>query len=253
MDPEKTMPNYIGPEISDSASKMSRGEIKNRFDAEVASLYSQRKHAWLPEFEYAFNLIPSLLKRVGLKRGKILDIGAGTGNLSRTVLESIPDVTVTLLDFSHNMLSEAPTVLSGFDGRYDLQTGDFLEAPFPSAVFSAVISSFSIHHCRGESEYLQLYEKIFNTLAPSGIFACCDVVAGSNEHLSEMNEAEWRYFLTGQGFLSTDVEKILSNYHREDSPLSIPAHIDLLRKAGFTAADVIWKRANFAVYAAIKR
>ncbi|TFG63305.1 MAG: hypothetical protein E4H36_05970 [Spirochaetales bacterium] len=66
-----------------------------------------------------------------------------------------------------------------------------------------------------------------------------------------MNEAEWRSFLAGQGFEPAEADRILSNYHREDSPLSVYGHMDLLRKAGFGLADVLWKKANFAVYAGL--
>lgn len=52
--------------------------------------------------------------------------------------------------------------------------------------------------------------------------------------------------------LAADVEHIFSNYRREDSPLSLRQHLALLQRAGFSAADVLWKRFNFAVYVGVK-
>jgi hypothetical protein len=51
---------------------------------------------------------------------------------------------------------------------------------------------------------------------------------------------------------SAEVERILSNYHVEDSPIDCGLHLTLLKEAGFSVADVIWKRCNFAVYAGLK-
>ena len=78
---------------------MTRSEIQGRFDNEVASLYSQRDPAWFPDFRYMFSLIPKLLKPYIQKGSVVLDVGAGTGKLSRTVLEAFPEVRTVLVDF----------------------------------------------------------------------------------------------------------------------------------------------------------
>ena len=48
------------------------------------------------------------------------------------------------------------------------------------------------------------------------------------------------------------LEKILNNYHREDSPVSVKTHLDSLAGAGFTAADILWKEYNWGVYTGVK-
>ena len=250
-DNDRITPRYIGPDTSKRTEKMSRAEIQGRFDKEVAALYSQRDPVWLPEFRQMFALVPELLKS-RLKAGSlILDVGAGTGNLTRTVLEAIPGVKCVLMDFSANMLSAVPLVLKGFEGCFETQVADFIDADYGAALYDAIISSFAIHHCRGEAEYGALYQKLAKALKPDGIFVCCDVVAGADEALSQLNEKGWRDFLRTQGLEVAEVERILSNYHVEDSPLDLPSHLQLLKKAGFTTMDVVWKRNNFAVYVAI--
>ncbi len=102
----KEIPRYIGPDTSGRSAKMTRQEIRDRFDAEVASRYSQRKPVWLMDFESVFALVPALVRPFVREGDTILDLGAGTGNLSRTVLEGIEGVRMTLMDFSANMLSD---------------------------------------------------------------------------------------------------------------------------------------------------
>lgn len=251
-DEVRITPRYIGPDTSKRTEQMSREEIQGRFDKEVAALYSQRDPIWLPEFRQMFALVPELLKPHLKVDGLILDVGAGTGNLSRMVLEAIPDVKCVLMDFSANMLTAVPLVLAPFAGRFETQVADFIDADYGTAKYDAIISSFAIHHCRGKAEYAPLYQKFAGALKAGGIFVCCDVVAGADDTLSQLNESGWCAFLTEQGLEPAEVERILSNYHVEDSPLDVPSHLQLLKEAGFATVDVVWKRSNFAVYAGVK-
>ena len=234
---------------------MTKEEIKNRFDNETAILYGQRDPAWLPEFAYAFGLIPKLIQPFVSSRSNILDIGAGTGNLSRTVFEQFAktdDIRLTLLDFSQNMLDQAPNILAPFTGMFDIVNADFMTYNFEKERYCAVVSSFAIHHCRGDEEYLSLYKRIFETLSKPGIFVCCDVVAGNTAFVSKLNEQGWIDFLKSKNFSETEITKIVSNYKIEDSPASLPKHIELLAKAGFDSTDIVWKKANFGIYIGIK-
>ena len=248
----RSLPKYVGPEVSLAGQKMSQQEIRARFDAETAAAYSQRKPLWLPEHDYAMSLVLKVLKSYLPDSARVVDLGAGTGNLSRRVLKALPDCHVTLVDFSQNMLNEAPRLLAAFDGRYRIMLEDFWRVEFPAGEYSGVVASFALHHGRGEAAYRNLYRKIYGWLEVPGIFVCCDVVQGDTPALAEMNEAGWRGFLQKRAFASEDIERIFSNYRREDSPLSLRQHLDLLIQAGFSAADVLWKRFNFAVYAGIK-
>jgi tRNA (cmo5U34)-methyltransferase len=247
-----SLPKYVGPEVSLAGQKMSQQEIQARFDAETAAAYSQRKPLWLPEHDYAMRLVLKALKSYLPDSARLVDLGAGTGNLSRRVLKALPDCHVTLVDFSQNMLNEAPRLLAAFDGRYRIMLEDFWRMEFPPGEYDGVVASFALHHGRGEAVYWDLYRKIYDWLKVPGVFVCCDVVQGDAPPLAEMNEAGWRGFLQKRDFAPEDIERIFSNYRREDSPLSLRQHLDLLMQAGFGAADVLWKRFNFAVYVGIK-
>ncbi len=245
---EEKLPRYIGPETRNRNDKMTNEEIKRRFDNETAACYSERKPAWFMEAEESFRAVPELLVPFLPPGARFLDIGAGTGNLSRSVMERLPGIEAVLIDFSPNMLSGAQTVLADFRGRFRTVEGDFATADLGRELYSAVVSSFAIHHLRSEADYLALYRRIRAALKTPGAFVCCDVVAGGNEFLTQRNEDEWAAYLKKQGFSDDDVSRLLSNHHREDSPLALGAHLRLLGEAGFSAADVVWKKANFAVY-----
>ena len=248
----QSLPKYIGPAVSSLGRKMTQAEIQARFDVETAAAYSQQNPPWLPGYADAMELVLKALKPHLPPAARILDLGAGTGNLSRRVLQAFPDCYVTLVDFSQNMLNGAPRVLAGFEGRYELRLQDMWSIDFQEDAFDAVVASFALHHGRGESVYKNLYRNIFGWLKRPGVFACCDVVEGDVQSLTEINEAGWRQFLVRENFSPADIERLFANYHREDSPLSLKQHLSLLTQVGFAAVDVLWKQFNFGVYVGIK-
>jgi tRNA (cmo5U34)-methyltransferase len=250
---EKILPKYAGPAINLSSEKMTQAEIRARFNEEVAIAYSQRKPVWLPDYDRSLTLVTKMLEPTfaGKKSVRVLDLGAGTGNLSRRILQAFKNCHVTLVDFSQNMLNEAPIVLAAFLGRYEIKQEDFWEMELLADSYDAVISSFALHHGRGEAVYQRLYKNIFRWLKTPGAFICCDVVDGDTAELAALNMAGWRRYLSGK-ISPTDIERMFSNYKREDSPISLRKHMSCLSEAGFTKADVLWKRFNFAVYTGIK-
>jgi tRNA (cmo5U34)-methyltransferase len=250
---QKIVPRYVGPEVSSSGVKMTRDEIRNRFDAEVAAAYSQRRPVWLPEYGHVLNLAVQSLGPYldGKETINILDLGAGTGNLSRRILRAFPYSRVTLVDFSQNMLNEVPNVLSKFPGRYEIRQADFWDTDFPPDYFDAVVSSFALHHGRGDGIYQKLYYSINRWLTAPGVFVCCDVVDGDTPALAAQNMDGWRRYLTRR-IPKENSERMFSNYEREDSPISLRKHLSYLVEAGFGKADILWKRFNFAVYIGIK-
>ncbi|HTX92979.1 MAG TPA: methyltransferase domain-containing protein [Anaerolineales bacterium] len=232
---------------------MTNEEIRARFNAEVAEAYSQRKPVWLPEYDKVLGLVVKVLEPIlaGQETVRVLDLGAGTGNLSRRILKSYKNSRVTLVDFSQNMLDEVPNVLSSFASRYEVRQADFWQMDDPAGEYAAVVSSFALHHGRGDEVYRSIYRKIHAWLKPGGMFACCDVVDGDTPELAALNLAGWRQYLNGK-LTPEHVERMFANYRREDSPISLRKHLSYLAEAGFEATDVLWKRFNFAVYVGIK-
>lgn len=242
------LPKYVGPKPTDRV--LTREEVKARFDAETAEAYSQQDPVYLPEYAFALGLVVDALRASMPPTPHILDLGAGTGNLSRRVLAGIPDSHITLVDFSDNMLGGCKTVLADFEGRYDIDCRDFFQADFPAGSVDGVVASFAIHHARGDDEYLSLYRKIHSWLAPHGVFACCDVIEGGNANWTRINEEGWQDHLRSVSFEEAQIDHIFANYHSEDTPISLPQHLALLKQAGFASVDVLWKKHNFGVYCA---
>ena len=119
----------------------------------MATHYSKEKPLWFPDLDYTFQLISETLGSYLKSKNHILDIGAGTGNLSKTILETHKSLFITLVDFSENMLKEVPFVLSEFKGKFNTIKDDIFQMDLGKNSYNHVISSFAIHHGRTQNEY----------------------------------------------------------------------------------------------------
>ncbi len=243
----QSIPNYDSPRED---RVLTRDEVKARFDHETAAVYSQDSPVYLPDFANAFALVIRSAEGLLPDPLRFLDLGAGTGNLSRRMLEARPGSHGTLVDFSPNMLEGTRVVLAAYPGHYDTVCGDFFTVELPDQSFDMVISSFALHHARGRDEYLQIYRQVRRWLKPGGVFTCCDVVSGDHPQWTALNEQGWKDYLRRVDFSEEQIERIFASYHVEDTPTSLFQHLTLLHEAGFEQADVLWKQYNFAVYCA---
>ena len=77
---------------------------------------------------------------------RVLDIGTGPGHLLVALGRRRPDLDLTGVDVSADMIDVAARRLGGFGDRARAVTGDAGALPFPDEAFDLVVTSFSLHH-----------------------------------------------------------------------------------------------------------
>lgn len=111
----------------------------------------------------------------GVPARRILDLGSGTGQTARRVLERHPGATLVGVDGSEHMLVHARTLVP----EATFSVGDLAD-PLPQGPFDLVVSAFAVHHLDGP-EKADLFRRVAEILAPGGRFALCDVVVPAGE------------------------------------------------------------------------
>jgi tRNA (cmo5U34)-methyltransferase len=102
----------------------------------------------------------------------ILELGIGTGETARRVLDRHPDAQLIGIDASPGMVTAARESLP--TDRVRLLVGR-LEDPLPEGPFDLVVSCLAVHHLEGTRK-ADLFRRIARKLAPGGRFALADVV-----------------------------------------------------------------------------
>ncbi len=101
-------------------------------------------------------------------RGRILDLGAGTGDLSREAMRQAPGCRPLAADFTLAMM-RAGQRSRGV--RIEWAGVDALHLPFPDAAFDAVVSGFLL---RNVVDLQQALREQYRVLKPGGRFVALD-------------------------------------------------------------------------------
>lgn len=133
--------------------------------------YLQLMHSEVPAFEELQDRIAA--DTTGLVVIQILELGTGTGETAKRVLEKHPAAQLTGLDASAEMLSEARHILPS-DQVENLLTRK-IESDLPEGPFDLAISALTVHHLKGPDKR-DLFRRVAAVLRPGGRFVMGDVV-----------------------------------------------------------------------------
>ncbi len=110
---------------------------------------------------------------------RVLDVGAGYGELTRCVLEVFPAARVVCHDFSEPMHEHARMRLGDFNERVTYVKSDLSQSNWVASFehsFDAVVSSIAIHNVRVSERIRGIYHEIAELLTAGGCFLNCDLV-----------------------------------------------------------------------------
>jgi tRNA (cmo5U34)-methyltransferase len=167
---------------------------------------------------------PELQARTATATGtgarRVLELGVGTGETARRVLERHPDAALVGVDSSPEMLAHARERLPEADLRLAR-----LEDPLPAGPFDLVVSALAVHHLDGPGK-ADLFRRVAAVLAPGGRFVIGDLVVPDDP---------------------ADVVTAIDGVY--DTPSSGAEQLAWLRAAGL-AADIAWSHRDLAVLVA---
>ena len=185
----------------------------------------------------------------------VLEIGAGTGNLTRAVLENNQITKIYIVDINKEMLTICKDSLSeivknqGCQIEYTCQ--DIYEFPFKTICLQDfIISSFTLHHASAQDN-LELYKSIFFVLKAGGTFLNLDLIKSNNPQINSILTAQFHDFLV-KNMGRDQAEETIRQCGEIDNPLDEHEILMQLDSAGFRSYGTLFKVFNFTLFAAIK-
>jgi tRNA (cmo5U34)-methyltransferase len=207
--------------------------------------YDRQILTFIPFYDEILDAAAAALDALERPAKVVLDLGTGSGALAARCLARLKGARVVGIDGDPAMLGMAEQRL----GRTLTPViGNFESTPFPAC--DVVSASFSLHHVAAPAVKQKIFRKAFAALRPGGMFVDADCLTAANPRLREKHHRIWRdHLATTHG--AAGARKFLRAWAGEDTYFPIDLETALLRKAGFVV-DVAWRRASFAVIAAVK-
>ena len=153
----------------------------------------------------------------GIHAERVLELGVGTGQTSRRVLDLHPEAELVGIDESAGMLVAASAEVATAHLRVSR-----LEDPLPEGTFDLVVSALAVHHLDGAGK-ADLFARVAARLRPGGRFVLGDVVV-SDDPADLVTPIDGTY----------------------DRPNTIDDQVRWLAAAGLDA-KVVWTRQDLAV------
>ena len=218
--------------MSDSAPQI--------FDRHVADYDAQRRRL-IPPFDAFYGTAVGALGLIAGPPKRILDLGAGTGLLSRMVAAAQPQARLTLLDGSPAMLDRAQGALGD---RAEYVVADLAD-PLPRGGWCAIVSALAIHHLE-PAEQAALLRRVHDALAPGGIFVNAEQVEGPTPALAAVYR-DWHRRRALEAGASEAQWQAAVERMQADRSVPVGTFLGWLRDAGFADVDCLFKDHRFAV------
>ena len=180
---------------------------------------------------------------------KICDLGSGTGNVTKRLIEEFPCASITCVDISPMMTDLAKSKLNNANIKFEI--ADFNEYLFREQ-FDVIVSSLSLHHLESDDDKKMFYKRIFDALNPGGVFYNCDIVTASCEDNENKYMESWKDWLRNYHTEEDLMEMVINRYYEEDRPTNVANHLKWIQEVGFRDTDVIWKKQKGAIYGGYK-
>ncbi len=116
-------------------------------------------------------IIDTTAKEVTLCKGDIVEIGIGTGNLTKCIIDNYLGNVIYGIDQSINMMKKAKLKLLNIPMRL----GNFLSISLEDNVCDCVVSSYAFHHCNSKEKILAIKE-MGRILKPYGRIIITDLM-----------------------------------------------------------------------------
>lgn len=153
------------------------------------------------------------------KEIKTIDLGCGTGSVSKKIKEKYPSAKIHCVEIADNMLKIAQHKLSEYsDITYEnanLSKYSFTES------YDAIISSLTLHHFVTDKHKINFYTKVYHALNSNGVFYNADNVICSNETIQENNMFHWKKFMRMTVPEQEIEQKWIPRYNDEDRPAKL--------------------------------
>ena len=230
---------------------MGAGEthsVKRHLDV-AAGDYDVQIRRFIPHYDEMIATGVELLAALVRPGGLVLDLGGGTGSLSRAVLDGLPGMRVAVLDVDADMLDEARRRLADAAGRVSFHVGSFLD-PLPPA--DAVVASLALHHVHDLPTKTTLYQAIYDALPVGGVLLNLDAAVTDGARLNALMFDRMAIRMGDQGITDAEARGHFAAWANEDTYFPLDAELSAMRQAGFDEVECVWRRELCAVTCALR-
>ncbi|WP_432136527.1 MULTISPECIES: class I SAM-dependent methyltransferase [unclassified Streptomyces] len=238
---------------------------------------NQQRH-YAVDREDRFTVIADLVEHTTAGRpGRplVVDLGCGPGSLAARLARRLPAADIVAVDCDPLLLELARTHHADAARYVDTVIGadGWTRALFLDRPLDAAVSTTALHYLEPPA-LLRTYRQLAALLRPGGVLVNGDHFPPGDPALAELTTAvgtrraqrqrtqaheDWNAWWSAVADDPECADLLAERRHRQSATgtdsavrLSLPGHVDLLRRAGFGHAGAVWQYGDSAVLVAVR-
>lgn len=220
--------------------KPTVGESASDYFGSMVESYDSLIRRCVPRYEEMLERLVGYLPR---SASSVLELGCGTGNLSLALAARYPGARLTFVDAAPEMIELTRARLaerhSEDAARFSFICDRFESLGADAGAFDLVTSSISLHHVEGKAK---LYARVRSLVSDGGTFRFSDQLRGETPEIHAVNWERWLEFCRAEGNCTAEeIDGLLEHAAAHDHYTPLSEHFRLLRAAGFTKLDCVWR------------
>ena len=180
---------------------------------------------------------------------RILELGCGTGNLTKAIRGKWPAARITAVDESAEMLRLTVKRVGG--ENLEALEARFESLSFATGSFELITSSLALHHLP-ENDFRKLLSDCGEWLTTGGYIGVLDCVRARSDRLYLKAKQHWIQLAERHGITAEEMREQLAHHRTHDH---YPVLVDIpgwLEDAGFVDPEILWRNSIWAVWQAQK-
>ncbi|EPP8196447.1 carboxy-S-adenosyl-L-methionine synthase CmoA [Campylobacter lari] len=224
-------------------------EKQFEFDKSVASVFDDMVSRSVPFYTQNLKLIVELIDHFAPQNAKICDLGCSTASLLLALYEKRKDFLLSGVDEANAMLEIAKNKCQAFGARVEfyqknLDDFDF----FANDVF---IATYTLQFIRPPKRQ-ELVDKIYQNLNENGMFVFSEKILYEDVKIAKKMIQIYEQYKLEQGYSKLEISTKREALENILIPYTQNENITMLKKAGFSKVESVFKWVNFETFVAFK-
>ncbi|EAJ6150938.1 carboxy-S-adenosyl-L-methionine synthase CmoA [Campylobacter lari] len=224
-------------------------EKQFEFDKSVASVFDDMVSRSVPFYTQNLKLIVELIDHFAPQKAKICDLGCSTASLLLALYEKRKDFLLSGVDEANAMLEIAKSKCQAFGARvefYQKNLDDF--EFFKNDVF---VATYTLQFIRPPKRQ-ELVDKIYQNLNENGIFVLSEKILYEDVKIAKKMIQIYEQYKLEQGYSKLEISSKREALENILIPYTQNENITMLKKAGFSKVESVFKWVNFETFIAFK-
>ena len=234
-----------------SDGDFSSGSFK--FTDGVASVFDDMAVRCIPHYKEVIHLTSQVAEKFVPDDGNVYDLGCSTGStliyMSKHLTKS--NVSMTGYDPADAMLKKAREKSDTFTYSHEINFKEGISQTADISQANLVIMNYTLQFIEKENRP-KVIQRIHQNLETNGVFLLSEKLREPHAEIEEFNTETYEAFKAGNGYSFLEIANKRQALENILVPHSTEDNISMLKEAGFSRVDVLFKWLNFATFIAFK-